>query len=113
MLISYISESKTPLSSQYELENAAWAENQETRKESDSYSDYCIKNLLDIFFKSSFLYLVILGTVSKEKTPLSQAKKRKRWSLASRDVIRILRPSREINKFMESATGGFNGKKSL
>lgn len=33
----------------------------------DHYSDYCIKNLLGMFFKSSFLYLVILGTVSKEK----------------------------------------------
>ena len=67
MSISYISESKTPLSSQYELENAAWAENQGTRKESDNYSDCCIKNLLGIFFLSIFLYLVILGTVSKEK----------------------------------------------
>lgn len=37
-------------------ENAAWAENQGTRKESNNYSDYCIKNLLGIFFKSSFFF---------------------------------------------------------
>lgn len=96
------------LSSHYELENAAWAENQGTRKESENYSDYCIKNLLDIFFKSSFLYLVILGTVSKEKLLYPKQKKHKRWNLASSDVTQILRPSRESNLW--SCYWGLNGK---
>lgn len=92
MLILYISESKTPLSSQYVLENTqgAW-------KEHDTYSEYWIKNLLGIFLKVVF-YIVSFLTPFLKKIPVSRAKRHKRWSLASRDIAQIPRPSEKLTK---------------
>ena len=101
------------MSSHYELEKAAWAGNQRIRKESENYSDYCIKNLLDIFFKSSFLYLVILGTVSKEKLLYPKQKKHKRWNLASNDVTQKFSGLAENQQIYGIAIGGLMGRKSL